>query len=100
MGIDLTGLRIADIGVDQVEEGSLLIVLEMFQITEPLQGLFIEALIEAFVDQVIDTSRASAIFLAASMEGEASPRSYLPIMTWETPLLAARSPQLGGMARH
>src|SRR6185437_16176809 len=54
MSIGLTGLGIANIGVDQIEEGLLLIIFEMFQVAETLQGLFIKALVEAFADQVIE----------------------------------------------
>jgi hypothetical protein len=53
MGIGFTGLRIPDIGIDQIEEGFLFVFFEMFQVPETLQGLFIEVPVQAFPHQVI-----------------------------------------------
>src|SRR6185437_15028831 len=40
MRISLAGLGVPDIGIDQIEEGFFLIVLEVFEVSETLQGLF------------------------------------------------------------
>jgi hypothetical protein len=53
MGIGFTGLRIPDIGIDQVEERFLFVFFQMFQISKALEGLFIEVPVQAFPHQVI-----------------------------------------------
>jgi len=53
MGIRFTGLGIADISIDKIEERLFLIVFQVFQVFKALQRFFIKPLVHAFAYQVV-----------------------------------------------
>ena len=93
MGIGFTGLGIPDIGIDQVEEGLLLIIFEVLEVSEALEGLFIKPLVESFSHQVVEGHLEGIGDLFSGIDGGGGLPAF--ILADHDPRHAALSCQVG-----
>lgn len=61
--------------------------LQFFDVLQAFDGFFVEGSVNPLADKIIQGyAEGVGYFFAASMEGTASPRSYLPIISLDTSL--------------